>query len=178
VASYVMADLYLNVLYDEARHCIYDDQGNLLQIKFGRRFYSIYRPHVSGDVYGFAARLMFAPYDLISWHLKRRYTFPGHDKVVSLLLVHPEVEARLDEGVLRLAKFNVFTSISGLYDLILSFNLLQKNYFSRDQIEIGLRNLANALVDGGLLVLGNSESFSVARKVEGRLEQLHKSGNF
>jgi hypothetical protein len=178
VTSYVMADLYLTVLYDEARGCIYDEQGNLLQVRSGDRFYSIYRPHSSGDVYRVTARLLFLPHDLISRRLKRRYGFPGHDKVTSLLLLHPEVEARLAEGVLKLAKFDVFTNVAGEYDLILSFNLLQKNYFSREQIDRGVHNLAGSLAEGGLLVLGNSESFSVSRKVGGQLELLHKSGDF
>ena len=43
----------------------------------------------------------------------------------------------------------------GRYDLILSFNLLQRSYYPPDIIEAGVQNLAASLCEGGLLIIGN-----------------------
>ena len=57
------------------------------------------------------------------------------------------------------------------YDLILSFNLLQRSYCPPDIIEAGVRNLAASLCEGGLLIIGNEwESLRAAfKKPDGRL---------
>ena len=178
ISSYVMGDLYFHVLYDKARECVFDESGNLLQVKLKKRFYSVYKPQGSGDVYGFFARCVLAPLDLVSWYMRRRYQFADDKDMIRLLLMHPEVEARLAEGVFGLETLDAFKEIRGEYDLILSFNLLQKSYFSEDQIRVGVMNLQNALCEDGLLVMGNDESFSVSKKAGGELLLLHKSGDF
>src|SRR4051794_30885205 len=38
VSSYILADLFFDIYYDKKRECIFDDEGNLLQVKFKRSF--------------------------------------------------------------------------------------------------------------------------------------------
>jgi len=178
VSAYVMADLYSFVQYDQARECVFDESGNLLQVRRGNRFFSVNRPHRSGDVYGLLARVAFAPLDLLAWYLRRSYRFDPARDVTRLLLVHPEVEARCGDGVLSLKSLDVFQPIDGEYDLILSFNLLQKNYFPPSQIAMGVDNLRHALRENGLLVIGDSEHFAVSRKSKGQLAEVYRSGEF
>lgn len=179
IESYVMGDLYFTILYDQARQCIFDDAGNLLQVRTpSGRFYSVNRAHTSGDVYGPAARLMFVPLDMQSRYLKERYRYDRNGAMTPLQVVHPEAQARVAQGTFAIARMDVFEPITGQFDLILSFNLLQKNYFSPEQLAVGTGRLRDALADGGLLVLGNTEHFSVARKQQGALSELYRSGDF
>ena len=34
VGSYILADLCFDIYYDKKRECVFDDEGNLLQVKF------------------------------------------------------------------------------------------------------------------------------------------------
>jgi hypothetical protein len=178
VSSYVLADKYHRVFFDPGRRCIFDEQGNLLQVGFDQYYFSIYRGHASGDEYTLLTRCLLAPHSLVAWYLRRRYRFGRADDYRELRVVHPEVEKLLDQGILHLQSMDVFEPIPGRYELILSFNLLQQNYFPRAAIEKGVGNLAAALSEGGVLVLGNTESFLALQKQNGRMIPRLQEGTF
>lgn len=169
IATYVLGDLYFDILYDPRRRCVFDEEGNLLQVGGRRRFFSIYRAHTSGEVYTWLTRVLLLPLDLYASWLKKRYRYSTQGHNVRIRVIHPEVEAKLSEGTLDFARMDVFRSIAGVYDLILSFNLLQRNYFPPDRIAAGLDNVARALDEDGVLVVGNSDSFVAMRKRRGQL---------
>ena len=140
-------------------------------------FFSLYRSGTSGDRYtGLTACLSF-PHSVAAWYMRKRYRFePINAYYRRLLIVHPEVERVLGDGVYRLEKMDVFEPIPGFYDLILSFNLLQRSYFPSDKIDAGVKNLAQSLREGGVLIIGNDwESFRALQKRGGLLiSRLHK----
>ena len=75
-----------------------------------------------------------------------------------------------------MSKCDVLAPIEDQFDLILSFNLLQKNYFPDRQIAQGVRNLGRCLNEGGVLVLGDTTTFTVYRKLgEGLTEVWQES---
>ena len=88
------------------------------------------------------------------------------------------VENRVRQGLFRLQKVDVFSQVHGEFDLILSFNLFQKNYFSQNQIDIGIDNLKKALSENGLLIMGNDNSFCVSKKIGEKLVVLERNGDF
>jgi hypothetical protein len=178
ISEYVLGDLCFRVLYDPDRECVFDEGGNLLQVMRNNRFVSIYRPHKSGDVYNAFVHAMLAPLDLLSWRHKRRYPYRAGARLLPITLVHPDVEAFVERGIFTLQTLDVFKPIPGQYDLILSFNLLQDNYFPQDRIALGVANLANALSENGLLVRGNNDKYSLSRKVRGELVVLERYGQF
>jgi len=154
VTSYVLGDRYHRLLYDPRHSCIFDEQGNLLQVGFRRLFYTL-------------GRVTF-PHNVIARYLRKRYRFERGNIYQQLLAVHPEVERALGEGVFRLEEMDIFQPISGRYDFIISFNLLQRSYFPPDAIETGMKNLTASLSEGGLLMIGNEwESFRVLQKQDG-----------
>jgi hypothetical protein len=169
VASYVLGDLSFEIVYDPRRRCVFDDQGNLLQVGAGKRFHAVYRVHRSGEVYTWLTALLLLPLDLHAARLKRRYRYTESPDNVRIRVLHPDVEALVSAGRMRPARMDVFGPIEGTYDLILSFNLLQRNYFPADRIALGVENLGRALEEDGLLVIGNTESFAALRKRDGRL---------
>lgn len=178
VASYVLGDLYHVVLYDAQRRCVFDERGNLLQVALGKRYFSIHREATSGNEYTVLTRLLLWPHSMRSRTLRRRYRLePGH-AFTSQLVVHPEVEPLIADGVFRVEQMDVFQPIPGCYDVILSFNLLQRSYFPQPVIARGLRNLTAALTDGGLLIMGNTESFVVLQKRQGALAPVMRQGRF
>lgn len=178
VTSYVLADKYQTILYDRARQCIYDEAENLLQVGFKLLFFSLHRVGTAGDRYTPVMKALALPHSVMAWFLRKRYPFRASDMYRRLLVVHPEAEQLLDRGVFHLQEMDVFQPISGRYDLILSFHLLNLWYFQEDAITTGIKNLAASLSDGGLLVVGNSESFVAFQKQGGSLVPRLREGNW
>jgi hypothetical protein len=178
VTSYVLGDMYHGILYDRRRACIFDEHGNLLQVAFKRLFFSVNRVGIHSDRYTFLTRCLAFPHSVIAWYLQKRYRFEQDNDYRRLLVVHPEVERALSRGVCRLEEMDIFQPIPGCYDLILSFHLLQRGYFSPETIEIGARNLAAALSEGGLLIMGSENSYLVQQKKDGALITCLQQGAF
>lgn len=83
--------------------------------------------------------------------------------------MHFDVERLFPAGVFRVEQMVVFQRIPGTYDVIMSFNQLQQNYFPRDVIARGVDHLDAALTEAGLLVMGYTESFTALEKRDGAL---------
>ena len=178
VASYVLGDLYHSILYDPYRKCIFDERGNLLQVAFRRLFFSLYRVGASGHRQPFLRECFAFTHGAMAWYLRKRYPFDPDNVYRRILVVHPELERVLGQEVFRLEVMDVFQSIPGCYHLILSFHLLQRSYFSPGVIEIGVKNLAAALSEGGLLIMGGGELFFVLQKQDGLLISRVRHGSF
>ncbi len=178
VDSYVLGDLSFWILFDPRRQCVFDDQGNLLQVAVGPLFLSIYRGGTTGNEYTFLTRVLAAPHAAIAYCLRKIYRFQRDGDYRRLAVVHPEIERLLGSSPFRLAEVDVFRPITGQFDLILSFNLLQLNYFPPDVIKIGVRNLTDALCDGGFLIMGNTEAYVVYQKQDGSLVVRLQEGQF
>jgi hypothetical protein len=169
IHAYVLGDLCFQAYYDTDRECIFDEDFNLLQVRLKKRFFSIHRGHRLGDVYSPLSRAMLFPLDVVAWYLKKKYVYSTKSHTVPLFLIHPDVHARLSKGDFSLRKIDVFKDIGEHYDLILSFNLLQRSYFTQEQIARGVQNLTEALNEKGFLIMGNDGFCSVAQKREGKL---------
>jgi hypothetical protein len=178
IRSYVLGDICFELLYDRDRECVYDDAGNLLQVRRKDRFFSSYRPHTSGNIYNVIASGLLTPLDFKTWLAKRRFPFIPGNRNASIQILHPEVEERVRQGIFRQQKLDVFSQVEGQFDLILSFNLLQKNYFSQERINIAVENLKKALSENGLLIVGNDTLFCVSKKIQGKLVVLERNGDF
>lgn len=178
VTSYVLGDLYHELVYDPRRGCVYDRQERLLQVAGRKSYFSIYRGHVSGNQHTALSTCLLFPHSVVAWYLRKRYRFSPDAGYRRLLVVHPEVQQLLGRSVFRLQEMDVFAPIPGRYELILSFNLLQRNYFPAHMIQAGTDNLAAALTEGGVLVMGNTESFVVLQKQDGLLIPRVREGRF
>lgn len=178
ISSYVLGDICFELLYDRARECVFDDAGNLLQVRRNDRFFSLYRPHTSSDFYSMFTSGLLAPLAFKTWLAKRRLPFIPGSRNVPILILHPEVEDRISQGLFRLQKVDVFSPVAGQFDLILSFNLLLKNYFSQERINVAIDNMKQALSENGLLIVGNDNSFCVSKKIGEKLVLLERNGDF
>lgn len=176
IRAYVLGDLCFHLYYDTDRECIFDEEFNLLQVKLKKRFFSIYRAERSGVGYSYLTAVLLFPFELVSRYLKTKYVYSKTSKNVPILVLHPDVEARVRTGDLTVRKMDVFTKTRDRYDLILCFNLLVRDYFPEDQIAKGIENLKNALHEHGFLIMGDGPSFSVAQKRKGRLEVVGQDG--
>lgn len=177
VSCYVLGDKFHELLYDPRHRCIFDAQGNLLQVAFRNYYFSTYRGRIQGSMQ-LLEKCIRAPHRLMAWYLRRRHRFAADPAYRRLLMVHPEVERLLGQGVFQLRQMDVFQPIPGCYDLILSFNLLHRNYFPAHTIQAGIDNLAAALSEGGVLVLGNTYSFLALQKVNGAMVTRAQKGSF
>lgn len=178
VDMYVLADLCQEVWLDDAAGCVYDGEGRLLQVRTRSGFFSIHRSFSGGDAYSALTRVALLPFALRARRLARTHPRPARE-LVPIPLVHPEVQEMAGRGEVRVRSMDVFAmDVREEFDLVVSFNLLQRSYFTVDEIEAGTRSLTRAVVDGGFLLTGNSESFGIARKVDGRLCWLHREGDW
>jgi hypothetical protein len=178
VTSYVLGDLFHELVYDPERGCVFDKQERLLQVARRKSYFSIYRGHVFGNEHTALSACLLFPHSAIAWYLRKRYRFNPGSGYRRLLVVHPEVRELLGRSVFQLQEMDVFAPVPGQYELILSFNLLQKNYFPAHMIQAGIDNLAASLTEGGVLVIGNTESFVALQKQDGRLIARAREGSF
>ncbi len=178
IDSYTLGDLCLEVYYDRARECVFDDVGNLLQFKDNGRMFTMYRPHTSGNLYNSLISALLSPLCLQAWVARRKFQFDGGHHYEPIRVLHPEVEERVRQGVFRLQKLDVFVPSEGEYELILCFNLLQRNYFSQDRIDVALDNLKNNLSESGILIVGNDELFCIWKRVGDKLVIIERNGEF
>jgi hypothetical protein len=158
VREYVLADLAFDLLYDRARDCIFDAEGTLLQVGHPGGFTSTFVPHSEGVEASWFTRWLLGP--AIARGERLRRTFQARDAVRldSIPIVRPDVVERHREGGLTLQSLDVFAPIPGFYDVILSFNLLQRNYFSPERMEAGIANLTKALAPDGILIVGRPDA--------------------
>jgi SAM-dependent methyltransferase len=179
IAAYVLADLCLEVKYDRSRNAIYDSAGRLLQVQGSESFFSIYRAHTSDPRHTLLSQLLLWPVALRARYLKRQYALAPDRVSETIRLLHPEAERRAARGMFAVQNADVFSlPWVEAFDLVLSFNLLQENYFPPAQIAKGLRNLGRALAEGGYLITGNTESFGVMRKTNGKLVMQYRQGEW
>ncbi len=178
IGAYVLGDLFFHLYYDTDRQCIFDEEFNLLQVKLKKRIFNICRSERSGERHSRLTPVLLFPFELASRYLKEKYVYSETSHTVPILLLHPDVEARVRSGDMTVRKMDVFNEIGDRYDLILCFNLLHRSYFRQDQIARGIENLKQALQEQGLLIMGDGKLFSVAQKREGRLEVVKQGGRF
>ena len=174
LAEYVLADLSFDLLYDRARDCIFDARGKLLQQGGARSFTSVNLPHCNGVESSPVVRMVLWPLVLRRERLRRALRACDAARLDSFPLLRPDVLERLRAGAFSLQEFDVFGPIPGSYDLILTFNLLQRNYFGSERIEAGIANLAKALAPDGLLIVGRpdaegADAHRVYRRIDDRI---------
>jgi hypothetical protein len=173
IATYALADVCFDLYYDRERGCVFDDAGNLLQVRLQGRFFSLYQAHSGGGLRSPLTRFFLLPVTVMSRHLRRRFPFRRSHNLVPVFLVHPEVEKLRQQGIFTLRRCNVFElGIREEFDVVLSFNLLRRDYFSAKLIRRGMQNLAEALVEGGYLLTNGV----VAQKRHNRLVVLDGEG--
>ena len=162
VREFVLGDLYPRVLYDVDRELVFDEDGNLLQVKRGRSFVAV------NFAYNHAIqRITHAPKKVLPWLLKRRHAFDGSARLVSIPLVHPSIPLDAPGSPFRLRRMDVFEPIGDRFDLIICMNLLLRRYFRPDAIERGVQNLIAHLEPGGTAIVGGADGLRVFRREHG-----------
>ena len=162
VDAYVLGDLHTAVLYDRARGLIFDEDGNLLQMRRGRGYVAM---HFS---YAFDfQRITHAPKRLRPWLLratKAKGLVPPPD-AERLAIVHPALQLASAGSPFQLRRMDVFRPIGERFDLVICLHLLVSRYFSPHTIREGEENLSRALQVGGKLLVGSREDFRLITRV-------------
>jgi len=160
VNRYVMADLYTELLYDTEAQRIFDQDGHLLQQATSRGFIAFY----------FEFKYRIEP--LFHWlNLQRTKRLrkklmgatPNPAHTITIPLIYPKAQQHPYVQPLRA---NVFHPLQERFDLILCLNLLQPRYFTEAEIELGNKNLVEALKPGGLLITGVTDHYRLIHAEE------------
>ena len=179
ISAYVLADLCLELKCDRKRNAAYTAEGELLQVQGLKYFFSVYRAHTSGATHTLLSDVLLWPIAVRGRWLKRKYAVSRPEALETIRLLHPETERCVAQGMFTVQNADVFSlPWRQEFDLVLSFNLLQRNYFPALKVAEGLQNLCRAMKEGGYLVTGNTESFGVMRKVNGALVMQYQQGEW
>lgn len=162
VDEYVLGDLHTAVLYDRARGLVFDEDGNLLQIRRGRGYVAM---HFS---YAFEfQKITHAPKKVRPWILRKttaKKLVPPPD-AERLAIVHPALHLGAPGSPFRVKRMDVFAPVGERFDLVICLHLLVSRYFSPATIRAGEENLAAALNVGGTLLVGSREDFRLVTRV-------------
>lgn len=128
IDSYVLGDLYTEILYDQKRGLIFDQDGNLLQVLRKKGFVSI----------NFEFKYPYQKFSnfhkfYLPKKLKEQYVF-NKNTVISIKLIHPKLRSKKLASIFTLKRVDIFSDIKEKYDLILCFHLLTERYFTKEQI--------------------------------------------
>jgi len=162
VSEYVLGDLYTHILYDPDRGLVFDEDGNLLQVRRRLSFVGIYFSYN----YDFQ-RFTHWPKRLRTSLLQARYGYMPSPRMMRIQLVHPSLDVDAPTSPFRLRRVNVFEPLSDCFDLIICMHLLISRYFAPSAISRGVSNLTKHLECGGSLLVGSESSYSL----------IHRHGN-
>lgn len=153
VEHYTLGDLYTHVSYDPKRGLIFDQDGNLIQIK--RRFGFV---STNFECNTYVRKLLSWPKRLRPWLLERRYRrFSDSTDLIEIPLVHPDSK-------FSMKRMDVFEPIQESFDFVICMHLLIERYFLKSKIEDGIKNLQAILNPGGYLLVGASDDYRLFHK--------------
>ncbi|MBS2016787.1 MAG: hypothetical protein JST00_28135 [Deltaproteobacteria bacterium] len=162
VDEYVLGDLHTAVLYDRSRGLVFDEDGNLLQVRRGRGYVAM---HFS---YAFHfQRYTHAPKKIRPMVMRatsaRRLSPPADAE--RLPIVHPALRLGAADSPFQVRRMDVFAPIEDRFDLVICLHLLVGRYFTPSRIDAGVQNLSRALAVGGTLLVGAREDFRLVTRV-------------
>ena len=137
----------LLLIYGKGIKYLFDSTGSLRQIYLGR---ILCDQHLSKIF--FVSRIL---YKILS--AKQENDLMAGE-AVTVRLVNPSVQKEINSGQMEIKSYNVFEKDNHKnYDFIRCMNLLNRSYFSDEEILVGLNNLADALGDKGYLQVGRTD---------------------
>lgn len=147
-----ISDRFLELfVFGEGVKYLYDSDENLRQIYFGRVLCDGQLSRVF-----FLSRVLFRVLSKVS----RRDVQSKIVKNISLL--DPKVQRCINSGELNAKSYNIFNrDDDNRYDFVRCMNLLNRSYFSDDQIKIGVANLIEATKHKGYLQIGRTDIHGV-----------------
>lgn len=162
VDEYVLGDLHTAVLYDRKRGLVFDEDGNLLQIRRGKGYVAM---HFS---YAFHfQRYTHAPKKIRPWVMRAttaRELAPPPD-AERLAIVHPALRLGAPDSPYRVRRMDVFAPVADRFDIVICLHLLVGRYFTPAKIDEGVTNLSRALAVGGTLLVGAREDFRLVTRI-------------
>lgn len=155
VSRYVLGDRYTELLFDTRHNRVFDQDGAVIQQLQNNRFVNLYFE------FKYSIEPLFHPWNILrTRHLRKRLTGvqpdPGH--TIRIPLIHPTAAAH---PLMTGCRADVFQPLTEKYDLIICMNLLQKRYFTEEQVALGIQNLKEGLAPGGFLLTGVTDDWQL-----------------
>jgi len=158
VAEYVLGDLHNELLFDEARQLIFDQDGNLLQVLRNGYFVNI-----NFEYKFWYQKWVNIPKRLYPALLRRQYHFDPRT-ATSIKLVDPRLRVGQPDSPFAAKRMSVFDALDENFDLIICFHLVTSRYFSERECRVAKQHLLDALNPGGALIIGETENYSMVRR--------------
>ena len=131
---------------------VFDKDGKIRQIYF---LNVLFDKHLS---------LAFFASKFLSIFFSRTIIMDVNKKnITKISLLDPKVQALEKEGKVTVLDYDVFEGTNEKYDFIRCMNVLNKSYFSDDQIKLGLENLFKSAKENGYLLIGRTNKHYVNR---------------
>ena len=146
-AKYFIADLNIEAFYQfrNGKCYFYDSDKNCILIV--TKCFVIYSKTLQS----------IFPFNRIAEHFFSKSP-PANRDLAKIELINPEVKKA--EGNIEIVRHNIFDPwTKEKLDLVIAANLLNRSYFSDQQIQTAAKNLVNALNDGGILTVIDSRDY-------------------
>lgn len=167
IEKYVLGDLYSSILISPNGRYVYDNFGQLLQVKIGPFFFSI------NFSYNFKFQKPFYIPQRVLSRVLLRISPPICNECVSQSLMRVS-----DREVFQTKQVDVFESLkpsgcdNNQYDIVICLHLLVSRYFDTETINLGILNLKQYVKEGGILIVGDRESPKVFQRIHGGYSML------
>lgn len=112
---------------------------------------------------------------LVTWLIRQA---PDSSEAQEIRLVNPGLKRQTEmDSRVTLAEWNIFMPWSGApMDVIRAANVLNPSYFSAERLRCALRNIFDALTEGGLLHVVDNRELEKATLFEKRAGRFHVVG--
>ena len=146
-----VSDKYTKFYFDGSYvRKIYDQSGSLKQIYIGK---VLLDKNIS--TFFFLSKLLFYPCAILVGKKN------DISNLVEISLMSPSIRSLHSSNNLRVIDYDIFSNPIQKFDFVRCMNVLNRSYFSDKLLVVGLSNLIQSLQQGGLLLIGRTDTFNV-----------------
>ncbi len=169
VSSGITSDNFYELLQKEQINFKMDisDKYSLIHVKKGfitkifdadnQLFFAYWGIFFAGD------KNIFFPLTVLLYKIIKKFT-ENYGSDYSLYLFHPKILKKLQENKINIIEYDIFSSsVEKKYSFVRCMNILNKGYFSDNELVKAINNIKKSLHEDGVLLIGRTNAKGINR---------------